>query len=167
MNWIELIEKAGEVALKLESQGGEDPDDLLSEFVDACDSKIEAYYAVIERLKTNSDLLKKEERRIKVRRQSLDAQILRLKQNAVGLLRASEVVSGEARVNTGRITAWVRSTPSVEIDEGVTLSPEFMREEVKISVDKIALKSALKSGEEIDGARLRYSDSIQFSNGAT
>lgn len=166
MNWIELIEQAGTIAQQLEAQGGEDPDDMLAAFIGALDNKIEGYYAVIERLNNNAALLRKEERRIKDRRQALEAAVTRLKSNALALMAEHRNLTGERRLNTGRLTASIRTSKAVEVDDGATFAPEFMREEIRRSVDKIAIKAAIQAGETIDGARLVERESVTFTNGA-
>jgi len=167
MSWIDLVSKAGEIAAQLEASGGEDEDGILESFLGDCDQKIEAYYVIVERFKTNSDLLKKEERRIKVRRQSLDASIERLKWSALQLLKSNQDLTGAKRINTGRITALLSSRSAAVIDDETKLAPEWLREELKTSPDKVAILSALKAGETIDGARLETRESVRFTNGAT
>jgi len=166
MNWFDLIQKAGAIASQLEGQGGEDPENLLADFLDILDNKIEGYFAVIERLNNNVDLLKKEERRIKERRQSLETAALRLKGNALELLQEHQKLTGQKRINTGRVTASIRTSKAVEVDPGAVFADEFMREEIRRTVDKFALKSAIDAGEEINGARLVERQSVQFTNGA-
>lgn len=166
MSWIDLVSKAGEIAAILEAQGGEDEAGILDSFLSECDQKIEAYYVIVERFKTNADLLKKEERRIKDRRQSLEASIERLKWSALQLLKSNEDLTGANRINTGRITALISSSKAAVIDDQTKLAPEWLREELKTSPDKIAILSALKAGQTIDGARLEIRQSVRFTNGA-
>ena len=164
--WIDIVQSAGRVAAELESNGGEDPDGMMDQFIEDCDHKIEAYYAVIESIKNRADLLKKEERRIKDRRQTLEAEIERLKVNGLEIMRAHRDVTGDKRINTGRITASIGTSEAVRVDDGAEFAPEYMREHIQISVDKIAIKAAIKAGKTIDGAQLIQNESIRFTNGA-
>ena len=167
MTWADLVSKAGEIAAILEAQGGEDPDGIFDKFLDDQNQKIEAYYVIIERFKANADLLKKEERRIKDRRQSLEAWIEKRKWCALQILKSDQDLYGTDRINTGRITALISSSKSAVIDDQTKLAPEWLREELKTSPDKAAILSALKAGETIDGARLETRESVRFTNGAT
>tara|TARA_Y100000401_G_C8298935_1_gene212927 strand:+ start:469 stop:972 length:504 start_codon:yes stop_codon:yes gene_type:complete len=163
--WIDIVQSAGRVAAELELNGGEDPDGLLDQLIKDCDQKIEGYFAVIDGIQSRVDLLKKEERRIKDRRQALQAKIEKLKFNCLQILKAHPDLDNN-RINTGRVTALISVSESVRIADNANLDPEYLREQTQTTIDKIAITAAIKAGKTIDGAQLVQNESIRFTNGA-
>jgi hypothetical protein len=55
-----------------------------------------------------------------------------------------------------------RKSESVEIDNLALLDAKFLNEKVTITPDKMAIKEAIKNGEDVNGARLVINNNIQI-----
>lgn len=69
--------------------------------------------------------------------------------------------NGGKKTTVGTFTVSTRTSTSVRVEDGFDVA-EYMRETVIREPDKIALKEALKSGKDIDGAYLVTSENIQI-----
>ncbi len=65
------------------------------------------------------------------------------------------------KIETPTLKISFRKSESVEVDEGFN-DPEFITEKTVVTVDKIKLKSALKNGDFIIGARINHNLNLQI-----
>lgn len=69
--------------------------------------------------------------------------------------------SGEKKVEAGTFVVSTRVSNSVYVDPGFS-NPEYLRTTTTTTVDKIALREALKSGAKIDGAYMTTKENLQI-----
>ena len=69
--------------------------------------------------------------------------------------------SGEKKINGKAYSLSVLHTPVVRIDNESAIPAEFWREKVERSVDKIAIRDAIKAGRDVAGASMGESISLQ------
>lgn len=69
--------------------------------------------------------------------------------------------NGGKKTTIGTFTVSTRTSTQVQVDDGFDVS-EYMRETITREPDKMAIKEALKSGKEIDGAWLVEKENIQI-----
>ena len=154
-----LYEIAGDVLaledLLLESGGEWTPEAeaLYNEVEGSLESKVDGYAALIREWEADAEKWKAEEQRVAGHRKARENAAARLKAR---LLESLQQI-GRDKVETPRFKIAVqRSAPSVEVlVEADALPMEYQRviPESRVA-DKKALLEALKSGAEIDGARL-------------
>lgn len=90
----------------------------------------------------------------KVRENALD----RLKNNisnAMQLFQVDEIKTPLIKIN-------FRKSEAVEVDNMALLDAKFLNEKVTITADKMAIKEAIKNGEDVNGARLVINNNIQI-----
>jgi hypothetical protein len=110
------------------------------------ESKCEGYVSVIGQLKSKSELLKREAKRLLDAARTYDKSIERLEDN----LLSSVVQLGNIKTNFVSIST--RRNKSVEIAEDAELPIEYQR--VKTEPNKSAIKEALELGIDVPGATI-------------
>ena len=107
-------------------------------------TKGEGYVYVIKQLKSQADLLKAEAKRLQ--------EIAKQYENSADKLadRLLQSVITHGQIKTAFVTISTRKSKSVSITDESLLGAEFMR--VKTEPNKTAIKEALESGEEVQGA---------------
>ena len=110
------------------------------------ESKCEGYVSVIGQLKSKSELLKKEAKRLLDAARTYDKSVERLEDN----LLSSIVQLGSVKTNFVSIST--RRNKSVEIAEDAELPLEYQR--IKTEPNKTAIKEALESGIDVPGATI-------------
>lgn len=123
------------------------------------ESKLESYCQIQKTLEAEYAAHKAEIERHEKRMDSLAKQIERMKMAELDFM----IASGQKKLKAGTFTVSVRETPSCEITDEGSL-PERFTVQIPASTrpDKRAILTALKAGEEISGAALRYSRSLQI-----
>lgn len=110
------------------------------------ESKCEGYVSVIGQLKSKSELLKREAKRLLDAARTYDKSVERLEDN----LLSSIVQLGPVKTNFVSIST--RRNKSVEIAEDAEIPLQYQR--VKIEANKTAIKEALESGIDVPGATI-------------
>jgi len=110
------------------------------------ESKCEGYVSVIGQLKSKSELLKREAKRLLDAARTYDKSVERLEDN----LLSSIVQLGPVKTNFVSIST--RRNKSVEIAEDAEIPLQYQR--VKIEANKTAIKEALESGIDVPGAAI-------------
>ena len=75
--------------------------------------------------------------------------------NAMQLFQVDEIKTPLIKIN-------FRKSEAVEVDNMALLDVKFLNEKVTITVDKMAIKEAIKNGEDVNGARLVINNNIQI-----
>ena len=134
----QIEENGGELTVELEEQ-------LLITENDR-ESKCEGYVSVIRQLKSKSQLIKDEAKRLLDAARVYDKSVERLEDN----LLSSVVQLGNIKTNFVSIST--RRNKSVEIANDVELPLQYQR--VKIEANKTAIKEAIESGIDVPGATI-------------
>lgn len=100
--------------------------------------------------------IKQAEKKLKQEKAKLDSM-----RHAIG---EAMIKAGVSKIesDTGAFTASVRKSSAVEIFDEAQIPAEFMREVVLIKPDKTAIKEAIKSGQEVDGAKIETRQNLQI-----
>ena len=136
-----------EVYNEIENNGGEMTPELEAtlEITEAERlTKGEGYVYVIKQLRSQSDMIKSEVKRLQelAKRYENSAQIL------ADTLLQSVVAHGQ--IKTALVTISSRKSKAVSITDESLLKAEFMR--IKTEPNKTAIKEALEAGQEVQGA---------------
>ena len=134
----QIEENGGELTAELEEQ--------LTITENDRESKCEGYVSVIRQLKSKSQLIKDEAKRLLDAARVYDKSVERLEDN----LLSSVVQLGNIKTNFVSIST--RRNKSVEIADDAELPLQYQR--VKIEPNKTAIKEALESGIDVPGAQI-------------
>ena len=140
---------------------GEMDEEVLADTLEAIDGEIEekadGYAKIIKNLQKDIDGLKAEEKRLSDKRKTVENQIKSLMQN----LESAMVAMDKKKFKTDLFSFNVqRNAPSVVVDEGAEIPEEFIK--VVTSIDKVALKKAIKEGLELAGVHMESSESLRI-----
>lgn len=111
---------------------------------------------VIKSFDDEIDLYDREIKRLTERKQALKNAQERVKNNLKSAMEEFGIV--EIKGQTLKIS--FRKSESVEVDNVDLLDDKFKR--VKVEADKTAIKQAIKSGEQVNGARLVENNNLQI-----
>lgn len=102
--------------------------------------------------------MKYEESQLKARREAKENKAARLKDYLLSCLEQT----GVKTVETTKAKVSTRKSEYVEITNAQKLQPEFINIKTTETVDKTAIKKAIKAGEEVTGAELLERYSLQL-----
>ena len=124
----------------------------------AAAEKLEGTACYVRELKAEADAIKAEEERLAKRRKALENKSERLKNY---MMPALEAMGGKVK----GVMASVRigKSQAVTVFDLDALPDAFKRVVTKVDPDKVALKKALKAGEDIPGAALEDRHSVVIS----
>ena len=118
--------------------------------------KIESIALWIKDLNAESEAIKNEMKSLSERAEQKEKKAISLKKYL------GYVLEGQ-RFETPKVDISYRKSVSVSVaDESIITDERFIRVKELRSIDKLALKEALKSGEQIQGAELVESQNIQI-----
>lgn len=129
-----------------------------AEYNAAAAEKLEGTACYVRALKAEADAIKAEEERLAKRRKALENKSERLKNY---LMPALEAVGGKVKGVMASLR--ISRTQAVYVFDLDALPDAFKRVKTTIDPDKVALKKALKSGEDIPGAALEDRQSVVIS----
>lgn len=129
-----------------------------AEYNAAAAEKLEGTACYVRELKAEAGAIKAEEERLAKRRKTLENKSERLKNY---MMPALEAMGGKVK----GVMASVRigKSQAVTVFDIDALPDAFKRVVTKVDPDKVALKKALKSGEDIPGAALEDRQSVVIS----
>lgn len=129
-----------------------------AEYNAAAAEKLEGTACYVRELKAEADAIKAEEERLAKRRKALENKSSRLK---TYMMPALEAMGGKVK----GVMASVRigKSQAVTVFDLDALPDAFKRVVTKVDPDKVALKKALKAGEDIPGAALEDRQSVVIS----
>ena len=148
-NLFNINEDMFRLHLQIEENGGELTPELEEQITITehdRESKCEGYVSVIRQLKSKSQLIKDEAKRLLDAARTYDKSVERLEDN----LLSSIVQLGNIKTNFVSIST--RRNKSVEIADDVEIPLQYQR--VKIEANKTAIKEALESGIDVPGATI-------------
>lgn len=159
MNLYEITREAQELAFLLET------DELTPELEqalvinqDQLQSKAGNYAKVIANIQCDSDAIDAEIRRLKAMKETKDRSINRLKE----ALRYAMLVSGIDKIESSLFKISLRRSEAVEVDVVEALPNAFVNVKNVVTADKLAIKEAIKRGENVIGARIVENFSLQI-----
>ena len=131
----------------------------LDKAIDECeldlDTKIENIGLYIKNLTADIEMLKHEEDNLKKRRKSAENKIESLKQYLNGYLTAVYPNNNDRarwKFKTAKVMLGYRKSNTVEVPDIDKLDKNFLKVKTEVSADKIAIKDAIKNGQEVKGA---------------
>ena len=148
-NLFNINEDMFRLHLQIEENGGELTPELEEQLTITehdRESKCEGYVSVIRQLKSKSQLIKDEAKRLLDAARTYDKSVERLEDN----LLSSIVQLGNIKTNFVSIST--RRNKSVEIADDIEIPLQYQR--VKIEANKTAIKEALESGIDVPGATI-------------
>jgi hypothetical protein len=116
------------------------------------------YSFVIKDINDEISIINAEIDRLKDLKKVRENALERLKNNisnAMQLFQVDEIKTPLIKIN-------FRKSESVEIDNMALLDAKFLNEKITITPDKMAIKEAIKNGEDVNGARLVINNNIQI-----
>lgn len=157
MKLYELTDNYLRVQELLEENKTEAVEDTLDALTDGFHDKAENIVKIIKSLAADAEMAGKEAKRLLKRKQALENNVQKLKTYLQTEMERMEI----RKINSTLFTIQIQKNPaSVEIVDEALLKPFFLLQEPKI--DKKRIAEILKSGEEVEGARLVESESIRI-----
>lgn len=145
-----LIENGGELTPELEEAL------LLNE--SNLQTKGTNYGLICKQIESEIDVIDAEIKRLTALKKSRNNAIDRLKTNLSNAMQ----IFGINELKTPILKINFRKSESVEIDNMAQIDKRFLREKISVEADKVAIKEAIKSGEQVEGARLVENKNIQI-----
>jgi hypothetical protein len=159
MNLYEITREAQELASLLETE--EFTPELEAALIinqDQLQNKAGNYAKVITNIQSDSDAIDAEIKRLKAMKETKDRALNRLKE----ALREAMLVSGIDKIESSLFKLYLRRSEAVEVDVVDALPSEFINIKNVVTADKLAIKEAIKRGENITGARIIENFNIQI-----
>ena len=129
--------------------------DTFEAIVDAAGVKIDAICEIYRNKVATIKLLKDEVKRLEGIKEQHEKAAARLENLVYTYLN----ITGKRRENGEKFSVSLRKNPpSVNITNEAEIPKEYIREKVTTSIDKAAIKDALKAGETVAGAELVQSE---------
>ena len=125
---------------------------------DQLQAKAINYAKVIANYQAESDAIDHEIKRLKSMKDSRDKKIEWLKES----VKKAMLVSGIEKVESPLFKLAVRRSESVEVDLVEALPNVFQNVKNVVTADKVAIKEAIKRGENVTGARLVENFNLQI-----
>lgn len=120
-------------------------------------NKVDAIGFIQDQTKSQIELLKDQEAKIRARRKALESASERLRNYILDVMQAN----GLKKIKGNSRTIFTRSTEAVQVDGNPQDLPnEYVEMRVEYRPRKAELKKALKGGQEIPGARLETRESV-------
>ena len=120
--------------------------------------KVVDYGFVIKSFEDEIDIYSKEIDRLQKRKKQLENTQKQLKQVITNAMIEFDV----AEIKGKTIRVKLRESEAVQVDNPELLTNEFKRTKITIEPDKMAIKSAIKSGQVVEGACLVKNKNLQI-----
>jgi hypothetical protein len=159
MNLYEITQEAQYLAALLETE--ELTPELEQALIinqDQLQAKAVNYAKVIANYQAESDAIEQEIKRLKAMKESRDKKVEWLKESVKNAM----LVSGIEKVESPLFKISVRRSEAVEVDVVEALPNAFQNVKNVVTADKVAIKEAIKRGENVLGARLVENFNLQI-----
>lgn len=134
----------------------------IADRLDAVSSNIEVktqnYAFIIKSYDSNVDAIDAEIERLQTLKQRNKRNIENLKARLKGAMEDM----GVEKISTPLITASLRKSESVEVDDETLVPMEYKNKKVEYKVDKTRIKEAIKSGTSVFGASIKTNTNLQI-----
>lgn len=122
----------------------------LEELEAELDAKIEACCIVVKNIEAEAEAIKAEEKRLSERRKRKEREAERLREYVQRCMEQS----GARKIDTPRVCVTSRSSKYVNVYDEAKVPRMFMAEKITESVDKKAVREAIKDGIEVPGCEM-------------
>ncbi len=159
MNLYTLTQEAQYLAVLLETEElTPELEEALIINQDQLQAKAVNYAKVIANYQAESDAIDQEIKRLKAMKDSREKKIEWLKES----VKKAMLVSGIEKVESPLFKLAVRRSESVEVDLVEALPNAYQNVKNVVTADKVAIKEAIKRGENVTGARLVENFNLQI-----
>ena len=159
MNLYEITQEAQYLAVLLETEElTAELEEALIINQDQLQAKAVNYAKVIANYQAESDAIDQEIKRLKAMKESREKKIDWLKES----VKKAMLVSGIEKVDSPLFKLSVRRSEAVEVDLVEALPNAFLNVKNVVTADKVAIKEAIKRGENVIGARLIENFNLQI-----
>ena len=145
-NFIELFEKA-----EREEITREEVEKMGNELAIALQNKSISIIGYIRNTELMSEAIKTEIERLTAMKKAIDTRVDKFKEYVK--INMQDLGLEKIQNELGTI-AIAKNPASVEIYDETLIDDEYKKEKVTVSIDKTAIKNAIKAGKEVQGARL-------------
>jgi esterase/lipase len=159
MNLYEITRDALELASLLETE--ELTPELESALVinqEQLQAKAGNYAKVIANIQSDADAIETEIKRLKAMKESKERAITRLKD----AVKDAMIVSAIDKIESPLFKLALRRSETVEVDMVEALPNAYQNVKNVVTADKVAIKEAIKRGENVYGARLVENFNLQI-----
>ena len=146
----QLIESGGECSPELELQ--------LTINQDQLEQKARGYGFVVKQMESDISIIDAEIKRLGELKKSRLKTIDRLETTVSNAMQLYQI----EKLETTTLKISFRKSESVEIDNEGDIPAQFLKEKITYTIDKVAIKEAIKKGEVVIGARLQQNKNIQI-----
>ncbi len=137
----------------------DEANEALMEVIDDVVSKGENGIIYLHRLQTTIEAAKLEKKKIDSYIKAMENRKKRVETAYVYALNNMHMKS----IMTGRGELKLKKNPpAVIVDDVTQIDPKYTRQKVQIDVDKVAIKKAIKEGEQVAGAHLEQAVSLSY-----
>lgn len=159
MNLYEITQEAQYLAVLLETEElTAELEEALIINQDQLQAKAVNYAKVIANYQAESDAIDQEIKRLKAMKESRDKKVEWLKES----VKKAMLVSGIEKVESPLFKLSVRRSEAVEVDVVEALPTAFQNVKNVVTADKVAIKEAIKRGENVMGARIIENFNLQI-----
>lgn len=130
--------------------------DAVSEIEAEFDEKAEAVACYIKQEEAIADAIKAEKKKLDERGKAHEKRAAWLKEYLASMMAEAK----KTGLETAQVKISFRTSQVVVVDDPTIIPAQYQR--TKVEADKTALKSALKNGEVIEGARLESRENLQI-----
>ena len=116
------------------------------------------YGYVIKNFENEIDIYDREIKRLTERKK----QMQNIKDRIKSILTNAMIEFGIVKLQGKTLSLSFRESESVEVTDERMLEERFVKTEIKTSADKIAIKNAIKNGEDVQGAMLVKKQNLQI-----
>jgi hypothetical protein len=146
----QLIESGGECSPELELQ--------LTINQEQLEQKARGYGFVVKQMESDISIIDAEIKRLGELKKARLKTIERLETTVSNAMQLYDI----NRLETPTLKISFRKSESVEIDNEAEIPAQFLKEKITYTIDKVAIKEAIKKGEVVIGARLQVNQNIQI-----
>lgn len=158
MKMYELTGKYLELLEFIEENEGVDFSDTLEMLEDDIKTKAENTAKLYKQMQAEAEIIKKEEERLKAKREAKENAAKRLKEYLEFELKKANMPKLKTELFSFNIQ---RNAPSVKITD-INVIPNLFKVPQPDKIDKKAIMEKLKAGEEVAGAELHQSSSLRI-----
>ena len=156
------VNKAFQSLVEMLENGDLSQDDFASALAELEQSKVEKCgnaICYLNMLKHGIEDMKAEEKRINTMRKALENRAKNLENAFAYVLKNM----GDKEVITKYGVMKVRKNPpSVIIDDIAKIPTQYQKQKIEVTIDKTAIKKALKNGGKVDGAHIEQGEKLVY-----
>lgn len=158
MTLYEMTEAAKQLYEMLAA--GDIPEEAVADTLESfgVEDKVEDYCHIIYQLLADADMYATEIKRLEAKKKAAEKGAERMK----GALSAYMQASNTKKLSAGTFTLSFRKSESVLIKDENAIPTEYIKTKTTTSVDKTAIKNAIKSGQTVAGAEIQTNQNLQI-----